>query len=83
MLKRLAIGVLVAAATMAGTGAPAIAAGGPPITCPPGQHPDPTTYVEVVQRGEFGLLADGVPPFMPESLLNDPARIADLQARCM
>lgn len=46
-------------------------------------YSDPTTYVEVVQRGEFGLLADGVPPFMPESLLNDPARIADLQARCM
>ena len=48
MLKRLAIGVLVAAATMAGTGAPAIAAGGPPITCPPGQHPDPTTGLCII-----------------------------------
>ena len=55
MLKRLAIGVLVAAATMAatmaGTGAPAIAAGGPPITCPPGQHPDPTTGLCIIVVG--------------------------------
>ena len=46
-------------------------------------YSDPTTYVEVIQRGEFGLLADGAPPFMPESLLNDPAQIADIQARCV
>ena len=54
MLKRLAIGLLVAAATMAGTGAPAIAAGGPPITCPPGQHPDPTTGLCIIVVGGGG-----------------------------
>jgi len=45
-------------------------------------YSDPTNYFEVIQRGQFVLLADGAPPFMPESLLNDPAQIADLQARC-
>jgi len=45
-------------------------------------YSDPTNYFEVIQRGEFVLLADGAEPFMPESLLNDPAQIADLQARC-
>ena len=47
-------------------------------------YSDPTSpYFEVIQRGEFVLLADGAAPFMPETLLNDPAQIADLQARCV
>ncbi len=45
-------------------------------------YSDPITDGQVVQRGQFELLADGAAPFMPESLLNDPAQIADLQARC-
>ncbi|MGB8862366.1 MAG: zinc ribbon domain-containing protein [Ilumatobacteraceae bacterium] len=46
-------------------------------------HSDPNTYAEVIQLGTFSLLADGDPPYMPETLLNDPARIADIQARCV
>jgi len=47
-------------------------------------YSDPSSpYFEVIQRGEFLLLADGAEPFMPETLLNDPAQIADLQARCV
>jgi len=45
-------------------------------------HSDPTSAVQVIQQGAFELLADGETPYMPETLLNDPARIADLQARC-
>lgn len=46
-------------------------------------HSDPVNYGEVIQLGQMVLLADGEPPYMPETLLNDPARIADLQARCV
>lgn len=45
-------------------------------------YSDPVTSGQVIQRGQFELLADGAPAFMPESLLNDPAQIADIQARC-
>jgi hypothetical protein len=45
-------------------------------------HSDPTNYAEVIQFGPMVLLADGEAPFMPETLLNDPARVADLKARC-
>jgi len=45
-------------------------------------YSDPVTSGQVIQRGQFELLADGAPSFMPEALLNDPAQIADLQARC-
>ena len=45
-------------------------------------YSDPTTEVRVIQRGEFQLLADGLSPTMPESLLNDPAQVADLETRC-
>ena len=45
-------------------------------------YSDPTSTMHVIQQGAFELLADGEAPYMPETLLNDPTRIADLQTRC-
>ena len=45
-------------------------------------YSDPNNYSEVIQRGEFPLIADGLPPTMPEVLLNDPAQVAILTAGC-
>lgn len=45
-------------------------------------YSDPNNYREVIQRGQFGLLADGLPPTMPETVLNDPAQVANLKASC-
>lgn len=45
-------------------------------------YSDPNNYAEVIQRGPFALMADGLPPTMPEALLNDPTQVASLQANC-
>ncbi len=45
-------------------------------------YSDPNNYREVIQRGQFPLIADGLPPTMPEALLNDPAQVASLKASC-
>lgn len=42
-------------------------------------YSDPTTSLQVIQRGQFSLMADGLLPTMPESLLNDPAQIEFLK----
>lgn len=45
-------------------------------------YSDPSNYREVIQRGQLPLVADGLPPTMPETLLNDPAQVEKLRANC-
>jgi len=45
-------------------------------------YSDPNNYLEVIQRGQFPTIADGLPPTMPETLLNDPVQVAKLKASC-
>lgn len=46
-------------------------------------YSDPNNYVEVIQRGAFALMADGLPPTMAESLLNDPAQRSSFTTGCV
>jgi len=46
-------------------------------------YSDPNNYAEVIQRGAFALMADGLPPTMPESLLNDPTQRSSFMTGCV